>query len=216
MPPGIEVHFWSWNPRASLVDLPEVELFWDRRVVRRLENMQFCALHPMDQLGYLAIHILRGVLSGDWVIQHLHELARFLHHHVHNVEFWSQWHETHSADLRSKEAVAFSLARKWFSCKLPKVLRMEVDRLPPGQKRWLDRYAGAPLAAMFRHNKDGRLLQLLLARSRTSCRPMLRKVMLPSHCPKHGAVLRKTMLPSHWPKAAAPAVRIRCPTGFTG
>lgn len=183
MPLGFEVHFCFWNGGAALVDIPEAERFWDRRVLRRLEKMEFHALHPVDQLGYLALHVVRGVLSGDWVIHHAHELATFLHHRTRDVEFWSQWYETHSASLRKIEALAFSLARKWFSCAVPEVARLEIDRLPPAQKRWLDRYGGSPLEAMFRHNKDGRLLQILLARSRTSRHSVLRKIIIPARLP---------------------------------
>ncbi len=193
MPPGIELHFCLWNPRVSLIEIPEVERFWEHRVRRRMGNMEFCALHPVDQLGYLALHILRGVLTGDWVVHHVLELATFLHNRTRDVEFWSQWHEMHSANLRGLEALAFGLARNWFSCALPEVVRVEVDRLPPGQQRWLRRFGGAPLEVMFRHNKDGRLLQLLLTRSRTS----------------RQSVLRKAMFPSRVPGPNAPAVRIR-------
>ncbi len=193
MPPGIEVHFCFWNKNVSLIDIPEVERFWERRVTRRLGKLEFCGLHPVDQLGFLALHILRGVLSGDWVIHHAHELATFLHRRTRDVEFWNQWHETHSATLRRMEALAFSLARKWFSCRLPEVILVEIDRLPPAQKRWLNRYGGSPLEAMFRHNKDGRLLQMLLTRSRK-----LRQ-----------SVLRKIMVPSRWPRPDAPSVRVR-------
>ena len=193
MPPGIELHFCLWNPRVSLIEIPEVERFWERRVSRRMGNMEFCALHPVDQLGYLALHILRGVLTGDWVVHHVLELATFLHNRTRDVEFWSQWYEMHSANLRGLEALAFGLARNWFSCALPEVVRVEVDRLPPGQQRWLRRFGGAPLEVMFRHNKDGRLLQLLLTRSRTS----------------RQSVLRKAMFPSRVPGPNAPAVRIR-------
>ena len=193
MPPGIEVHFCLWNQCVSLIEVPEVQHFWERRVMRRLGNMEFCALHPVDHLGYLALHILRGVMSGDWVVHHVYEVATFLHNRTHDVEFWSQWYEMHSANLRGMEALAFSLARNWFSCPLPEVVRVEVDRLPLGQKRWLRRFGGAPLEAMFRHNKDGRLLQLLLTRSRTS----------------RQSVLRKVILPARVPGINAPAVRIR-------
>jgi len=193
MPPGIEVHFCLWNQRVSLIEVPEVQHFWERRVIRRIGNMEFCALHPVDHLGHLALHILRGVMSGDWVVHHVYEMATFLHNRTRDVEFWSQWYEMHSANLRGMEALAFILARNWFSCPLPEVVRVEADRLPPGQKRWLHRFGGAPLEAMFRHNKDGRLLQLLLTRSRTS---------------RH-SVLRKVMLPARVPGLNAPAVRIR-------
>jgi len=183
MPPAIELHFCLWNPRASLIEIPEAERFWERRESRRMGNMEFCTLHPLDQLGYLALHILRGVLTGDWVVHHVLELATFLHNRTRDVEFWSQWHEMHSAKLRRLEALAFGLARNWFSCAIPEVVRLEVDRLPPGQQRWLRRFGGAPLEVMFRHNKDGRLLQLLLTRSRTSRQSVLRKVIFPSRVP---------------------------------
>lgn len=193
MPPGIELHFCLWNAGVSLIEIPEVEGFWERRVVRRLGKMEFGALHPVDQLGYLALHILRGVLTGDWVIHHVLELATFLHHRTRDVEFWSRWHEVHSASLRSLQAIAFSLARSWFSCAVPEIARVEIDRLAPGQQRWLRRFGGAPLEVMFRHNKDGRLLQLLLTRSRKS----------------YGSVLRKAIIPSRVPGLNSPLIRIR-------
>jgi len=199
MPPGIEVHFCFWNQHVSLIEIPEVKCFWDRRVIRRLGSMEFCALHPVDQLGFLALHILRGVLSGDWVIHHAHELATFLHQRTRDVEFWSQWHQSHSANLRGMEALAFSLTRKWFSCALPEVVRVEIDRLPPAQRRWLDRYGGSPVEAMFRHNKDGRLLQILLARSRTSRQSVLRRIMLPSRLPKPDAPAVRIRYRRSWP-----------------
>ena len=183
MPPGIELHFCFWNARASLIDIPEVERFWERRVIRRLGKMEFCGLHPVDQLGYLALHIVRVVLAGDWVIHHVLELATFLHNHARDVEFWSQWYEMHGTNLRRIEAVAFSLAHSWFSCTLPEVVRVEIERIPAGQQRWLRRFGGAPLEVMFRHNKDGRLLQLLLAKSRTSRQSVLRKVIIPPRIP---------------------------------
>ncbi len=184
MPPGIELHHCFWNARVSLIEIPEVESFWQRRVVRRMGPVQFSVLHPVDQLGYLALHIVRGVLTGDWVVHHVFELATFLHHRTRDVEFWNQWHETHSMSLRRMEAVAFSLARSWFSCALPEVVRVEIARLPSGQQRWLRRFGGSPLEVMFRHNKDGRLLQLLLTRSNASRQSVLRKVMIPARVPR--------------------------------
>lgn len=202
MPPGIEVHFCFWNQGASLIEIPEVEGFWGRRVTRRVNKMEFPALHAVDQLGYIALHILRGVLSGDWVLHHVHELAGFLHRRARDVEFWSQWFETHGPNLRRMQALAFSLARKWFSCSLPELAHVEIDRLPPGQKRWLDRYGGAPLEAMFCHNKDGRLLQLLLMQSRTARRSVLRKVMFPPLMPALGAPAVRIRYRRPWPDAS--------------
>jgi hypothetical protein len=180
MPPSIELHFTLWNERVSLIELPEVQRFWERRLTRRLDRMEYPSLSAVDHLGYFALHILRGVLNGDWVVHHVFELATFLHGHVRDAEFWSQWHETHSMNLRRHEVIAFCLARSWFSCALPDVVRAEADRLPEAQKRWLDRFGGAPLEAMFRRNKDGRLLQLLMASSPRTRQSVLRKAFFPA------------------------------------
>jgi hypothetical protein len=169
-----------WNENVSFIDLPEVAGFWDRRAVRRFAGLEFLALSAVDQLGFLALHILRGVLSGDWIVHHVHELATFLHNRARDVEFWSEWHDTHSTYLRKIEAIAFCLARNWFSCALPDVAHVEIDGLPEAQKSWLDRFGGAPLEVMFRRNKDGRLLQLLLADSRKTRRSVLRRAIIPA------------------------------------
>jgi hypothetical protein len=179
MPPTIELHFTLWNEDVSLIELPEVERFWDRRVTRRLGRQEYSSLSPVDHLGYLALHIVRGVLSGDWVIHHAYELATFLHSHVRDVEFWSQWYETHGMNLRRREVIAFCLARSWFSSTLPEVVRAEANRLSEPQKRWLDRFGGAPLEVMFRRNKDGRLLQLLMTTRPGTRRSILHKTFFP-------------------------------------
>ena len=193
MPLAIELHFCLWNAQVWLIEIPEIERFRERRIMRQLEKMEFCALHPVDQLCYLALHIVRGVLGGDWIVHHVLELATFLHNRTRDVEFWSQWHQMHSAGLRRLEALAFALAHSWFSCALPEVARVEVSRLPPDHQRWLKRFGGAPLEVMFRHNKDGRLLQLLLTRSRLS----------------RQAVLRRTIFPTRLPAPSSPDVRLR-------
>ncbi len=181
MPPDIELHFCLWNERVNLIEIPEVAQFWGRRESRKLEGMEFCGLNGEDHLGYLSLHVLRGVLSGDWVVHHVFELAKFLHTRARDVEFWSQWRDVHSSNLRRLEAIGFCLARSWFSCALPEVARVEADRLPEAQKQWLRRLGGSPLEVMFRRNKDGHLLQLLLATSRTSRKSALLRAILPHH-----------------------------------
>ena len=179
MPPSIELHFTLWNEDVSLVELPEVQRFRERFVTRRLGREEYPSLSPVDHLGYFALHIVRGVLSGDWVIHHVFELATFLHSHARDLEFWNQWYETHSMNLRRREVIAFCLARSWFSCALPEVVRTEADQLAETQKQWLNRFGGAPLEVMFRRNKDGRLLQLLMATRPRARQSVLRKALLP-------------------------------------
>jgi Uncharacterised nucleotidyltransferase len=183
MPPSIELHFTLWNEDVSLIELPEVQRFRERFVTRRLGREEYASLSPVDHLGYFALHIVRGVFSGDWVIHHVFELATFLHSHARDLEFWNQWYETHSMNLRRCEVIAFCLARSWFSCTLPEVVRTEADQLAETQKHWLDRFGGGPLEVMFRRNKDGRLLQLLMATRPQARQSVLRKALLPPPIP---------------------------------
>ena len=180
MPPSIELHFCLWNDRVSLIELPEVKRFWDRRVQRTLGDVKFFGLSDVDQLGYFALHIVRGVISGDWIVHHVNELATFLHSNVANVEFWNHWLATHSTRLRTLEAIAFDLARKWFSCACSPIVRTEIERLPNMQKRWLHRFSGAPLEVMFRRNKDGHLLHVLLTDTREARRIAVRRAFIPA------------------------------------
>jgi hypothetical protein len=187
MPPSIELHFCLWNDRVSLIELPEVKLFWDRRVPRKHGGMEFCGLSDVDQLGYFALHIVRGVICGDWVVHHVNELATFLQANVANVEFWNHSLATHSVRLRTLEAIAFGLARKWFSCTCSPIVCTVIERLPNLQKKWLDRFSGAPLEVMFRRNKDGHLLHVLLTDTREARRIAVRRALIPARIVGPGA-----------------------------
>lgn len=191
MPPSIELHFCLWNDRVSLIEVPEVRRFWDCRIQRTLGDMKFCGLTDVDQLGYFALHIVRGVISGDWIVHHVNELATFLHSNVANVEFWNRWLATHSARLRALEAIAFDLARRWFSGLCSPIVSAEIERLPNMQKKWLHRFSGASLEVMFRRNKDGHLLHVLLTDTREARRIAVRRALLPARIvgPRAAAVI---------------------------
>jgi hypothetical protein len=183
MLPSIEIHFCLWNQSISLIRVPEVEPFWCRRVIVSHGDLSWVALSTPDKAGYLALHILRGILSGDWVVHHVHEIACFLQARVNDTEFWSEWVTLHNLHLRRLQVIAFSLARSWFSCRLPEVAVAILTELPPSQKYWLERYGGSPLEVMFRRNKDGHLLHWLLADSSEARKGMLRRTLLPNSIP---------------------------------
>ena len=58
-----------------------------------VEGVAFAGLSDGDHLAYLALHILRNILAGDWVIHHVYELAKFLHNHAEDQEFWQCWNK---------------------------------------------------------------------------------------------------------------------------
>jgi len=180
MPLSIELHFCFWNEPASLLSIPGVDNFWERRTTRNLEGISFSCLSHIDQLGYLALHILRNVLSRDWVIHHVRELAFFLHTHANDDVFWATWSETHDASMRSLEAIAFYYARNWFNCTLHQQVQKEIENIPPKQQQWLQRFVGSALEVMFHQNKDSVWLHSSLLQSFEDKRILFTRFFVPS------------------------------------
>lgn len=180
MPLSIELHFCLWNTATSLFSIPGVNSFWERRTTRRLEDISFPCLGHVDQLGYLALHILRNILLRDWVIHHVHELAFFLHSHANDDAFWSTWSETHDASLRSMEAIAFYYAHAWFNCDLHQQVREEIASISPTQQQWLRRFDGSALEVMFHQNKDSVWLHMSLLKTSGAKRALLKRFLIPT------------------------------------
>lgn len=180
LPVGIEIHFCLWNESLSQIPVPEANLFWNRRIERRFGDFAFRSLNAVDQLGYFALHLLRDVFSGDWIVHHVYELAAFLDRRASDDAFWAEWHNAHSERLRALEALAFLLAQAWFSPRLSRAARAETEALPLPQRRWVERLGGCPLEVIFRRAKEGRLLQFVLAESLESKANAVRRALLPA------------------------------------
>lgn len=193
MPLSIELHFCLWNEDVSWFAVPEVDRFWSRRIWRSLDGLSFPALNPVDHLGHLALHILRNLLSGDWVIHHVHELATFLHAHAEDDRFWKSWKQTHSSSHRALQAIAFFHARAWFSCDIHPAIESEMAAMRRVHRKWLEHFAGSSLEGMFHRNKDYVWLHATLVKSTG------KKLVL----------IRRTIVPSRISTVNTPAVRIR-------
>lgn len=154
MPLSIELHFCLWNEAISGFAVPETDYFWERKIKRSLGSQSFTDLHTVDHLGYLALHILRGLLTGDWIIHHVHELATFLHQHAKEDGFWREWKEVHSDSFRALQAIAFFHASCWFCCDVHPDVQNQIESLPHVQLKWLERFAGSALENMFHKNRD--------------------------------------------------------------
>lgn len=188
MPLSVEIHFCLWNERLLLIPLPEVGCFWDRRVVRKLGDFVFSSFSPVDQLGYIALHVMRNVLTGRGVAHLTYELATFLHRRAADGQFWAEWESTHSPSTRSIEAIAFSLAIRWFSGESHTAVQKQMDSLPSIQRSWLERFGGCPLEDMFRPTREGRILHFILADSGANRRRILRKTIFPTLISKPGSL----------------------------
>ena len=183
MPLALELHFCLWNKDTSYFDVEGVQNFWERRVTRRTEDLSFSGLAEFDNLGYTALHVLRNVLAGGWVVHHVHELATFLHSRAREEEFWQSWAELHDDSLRSLEAIVFSLAVSWFDCDIPPQVRAEFVRLPAAIQSWLTEFSWSPLETMFVSNKDRVWLHMSLVGSPREKLALLWKALIPRRIP---------------------------------
>ena len=184
MPLSIELHFALWNEGLTFLPIPDVKSFWERRIFRMVEGVAFAGLSDGDHLAYLALHILRNIVVGDWVIHHVYELANFLHNHAEDQEFWQCWKQTYSKRLRMLAAIAFVHAGCWFHCKMNEEVEAEIDQLPEEIKSWLRTFAGSSLEGMFRLNRDWVWLHTALLPAAKDKRRVISSALIPTHIPK--------------------------------
>ena len=193
MPLTVELHhcFWDW---AAVRCVPEADShFWQRRIGRRLEEITFPCLHPIDNLGYCALNLLRDLLRVGIVTSQVYELAWFLHQHARNDEFWSAWIQMHDEELRRLESVSFLLARTWFHCDLSETAQAEIRRLPVGTRRWfeIDATSPSPMGWM-RPSKDAIWLHSSLMKSPAERRRIVFSRLLPRQVlPVDAAIARQ-------------------------
>ncbi len=180
MPLTVELHHCFWD-RAAVQCGPEGDMhFWERRIGRRVEEISFPALHPIDNLGYCALNLLRDLLRVSIVTSQVYELAWFLHHNARNEEFWKSWNRVHDSELRRLESVSFLLARTWFHCDLSEAVQAEIRHLPVSTRRWfeIDATSPSPMGWM-RPSKDAIWLHSSLMKSAAEKRRVVLGRLLP-------------------------------------
>jgi hypothetical protein len=174
IPTSVEVHFRFWDPETGRLRAEGVDDFWSRR-----EGNQ---LRLADKLGYAALHLTRHLLRGNVRAFHVWELANFLHAH-HTQEFWREWQRTQSLSARRLEAVAFLLAKTWFSPRVPDLAEEAIDRLPARVHRWFEIYGWSPVESQFQPNKDELWLHLSLLDSAFDQFDVFRRRVIPTAAP---------------------------------
>jgi MFS family permease len=182
IPPSVELHFQFWDEEAERLPAPGVEEFWPRRVGQDGLPM----LHPADKLAYSTLHLLRHLFRGSARVNHVYEIARFLETQAENTAFWSTWRELHPEPLRRLEAVAFRLADAWFGCRCSPEAAREMERLPGDVPLWFEKYAAAPVEALFHPNKHELWLHLALLDSARDRRKVLIRKIFPLTLPPAG------------------------------
>lgn len=183
LPLGVEPHFCFWNQVDTRLSVEGVNAFWERRVARQLDDLTFTSLHPVDNLGYCALHILRNLFRCEWVIHHVYELACCLHTNAGDAGFWKRWREAHDDSLRSLEAISFRLAKTWFNCDLSQEAECEIAGLSAGVQQWFTFFSNSPIERMFRANKDGVWLHIALLERASDKRAVLHHTLFPAMLP---------------------------------
>ena len=183
MPLAIELHFQFWNPRMERLPAEGVDAFWTRRVRRPVGHADLAVLSPPDAVAYAALHLLKHVLHGDTRPFHVYEIASFLHGHVDDEVFWTQWRGLHSAGLRRLQTVSFLLAEAWFGCRLAPAVREEAQRLPAAARVWFREFATSPAEQRFRANKDELWLHWSLLDSKLDAMRVARRRLIPANLP---------------------------------
>lgn len=162
MPVRVELHHDLWRSESEHIPIPGEEGFSARLQVRDIAGRRMRVLCPQDLLGFAALHFLLHLLHGDLPLQRAWEIARFLHTHADDAQFWSVWRRDHGQELRLAEAVAFQIVAAWFRCRVPECVQWDVEELPSSVRLWLDRFTFSPLTDARRPNKDELWLHLAL------------------------------------------------------
>ena len=191
IPIPIELHFRFWNDATTRLRPEGMDQFWLRRVERQWDDLSFPALHPVDSLGYAALHVLHHLLFGGLSPYHTYELAWFLHMNAENTQFWEQWQELHADSLRRLEAVSFRLAADRFDCALPEEVEKEIYSLPDAALKWFDRYQDALQSSFVSPSKTSLWLHLSLLNSARDKAAVSCSTLVPVRVPPASAV-------SHW------------------
>ncbi len=179
IPISLELHFTWWDSANHRIHPQGLEDFWARRVMREIDGLTFPGLKPADNLGYTALNLLRNLLLSALATEQVYGLARFLHSHADDCEFWERWRHLHPESLRRLEAISFRLASEWFACRLSDQAKEEVDRLPRPVQEFFRHFSKATLSPSFNPRKDGMWLHLDLMESRADKSVILRQRIIP-------------------------------------
>ena len=155
MPVCLELHFCWWNEAVMRFCPAGVDQFWPRRIVRHIDGFSFPGLHPVDNLGYTTLNVVRDVFRGHPAPEQVYGLARFLHTQAHDHPLWRGWRALHDDPLRRLQTIAFRLASDWFNCRLPQDVREELDGLPVPIQVWFREFSKSGINSRFGSAKEG-------------------------------------------------------------
>jgi predicted MFS family arabinose efflux permease len=185
IPIALEMHFRFSDEVLERFRPQGLETFWDRRVIRGIDQIAFPTLSTVDHFGYSALHVVRHLFEGMTPIYSVYEIARFLDRHSADDALWSEWRTLQDDSARTLEAVCCKLAQQWFSCRLHPMVQQEIDALPSGVHAWFRVYANSPLEAWFSPNKDAVWLYAAMSRTPRERRAIILASLVPRKLPRY-------------------------------
>jgi MFS family permease len=190
MPIGFELHFCFWNEDSMRVSAPGVDQFWNRRTKQQIDDLEFSGLHPVDNLGYTSLNMLRDLLRGFGLpsAEQVYGLGRFLHTQADDDTFWQSWRELHDPSLRRLEAISFQFTANCFGCKASEEVQEEMERLPAAVRSWLHETSNSEPYSRIGQAKNGAWLHVALLESLSDKLDVLREVLLSVGTPPKGTV----------------------------
>ena len=165
MPLSIELHNRFWNRARMRLGPDHLQQFWSRREIRHSGWIAYPALHPVDNLGFSALQVLRDLLDNTLSAHKVYELAYLLNHKANDDDFWRMWSTLHDEDLRACEAVSFCLARACFGCELARPIAEQIAVLPRIVRTWIPLYGSGSLTTHRSSEKDAVWIHLALVNS---------------------------------------------------
>ena len=154
MPPSIELHRVFWNYPRMRFGPSDLQQYWVRRTVRRVDGMTYPALQPVDNLGFSALQVLRDLLNNALSAHKVFELAYFLHHKANDDGFWHEWTLSQDDELRACEAISFYLAHECFGCDLAPQAVEQIAIVPRMVRAWIPIYGHQSMSTHRSSEKD--------------------------------------------------------------
>jgi MFS family permease len=183
IPISLELHFQIWSSEMERFTPAGLEHFWARRERRVVDGLACTTLHPADTVANATLHLLGHLLRGRLQPSHVYELAWMLDRSADDAAFWNSWRELHDESLRRIESICFSIAQRWFDCRVSGVAQEEIQRLPGEVQRWLETYSLSPLVGKFHPNKDELWLHWSLLETARDKLAVARRRLIPERLP---------------------------------
>jgi hypothetical protein len=140
---SVELHPDVWDSEQHLVQLEAPRFATARLAVGEWRGLRFPVLCESEAFLLQVLHVFQHVLQGWVKMSWLLEIGFFMDQRSADSAFWEEFSQRLRGNQLLEEfaAVVATLVAKVFRAKQPEVVLGWTQRLRPGARIWLDRYA---------------------------------------------------------------------------